>query len=164
MTNHLVVLKNYLFPKMSRKVMIPHYWVMKNMISKKSFHLGVTGSVCYLAYTIVRHFSTPKNNLSSCLIVRLWFYWINITYTNRISLIACRIEFWLNFYDCLKIVKFGYRTNSSLLETLLVRHDVFPRRFFAAGQFIVGQFAIKKMLVSVRLSRIRLVRLRFFFL
>ena len=59
-----------------------------------------------------------KNILPGGLVALLRFYWIDLTYMNRMPLTACQIWFWLNFYDCLKIINFGTRTKSFFSQHL----------------------------------------------
>ena len=55
----------------------------------------------------------PCNNWLFCctdyfffLVVWLWFYLIGLAYTNRMPSTACRVLFWFNFYDRLRMAKF----------------------------------------------------------
>jgi len=64
----------------------------------------------FIAYAIVGDFAAPKRIVF--LVAWLWFYWIDLSYTNRMPLPACRISFWFNFYDCSEISQFDSRTNS----------------------------------------------------
>ena len=57
-------------------------------------NLGNAGCVCYIACSIVTHFATLKSSLPSVLGAWLWFYLIDLAYTNRIPSITFRILFW----------------------------------------------------------------------
>ena len=81
---------------------------------------------------------SPQNSLSFCypeknshpsrLVDWLWFYRIDLAYTNRMQLTACRISFWFNFYGCLEIAKFRSRMTSPSPSP----HEIFSSAHFIA--------------------------------
>ena len=64
-------------------------------------NLGDTGCVCYISYGLRNSWSICHIEKIVFLVVWLWFNWIDLAYTNRMSYTACQTSFLLNFYDCL---------------------------------------------------------------